>query len=88
MIILDCLKSVMPRAIPKPAIGAINSIEFAEFEELTELVHNWRKQINQARSPVQGVVHKDSTKRPSVPTISQIPFKYAAILPLMQSKYY
>ena len=76
----------MPRSIPKPAIGAVNSIEFVEFDELTNLVRDWRKQLNQARSPVQGVIHKDPKSRPSVPAVAQIPFKYAAILPLMQGK--
>ena len=74
----------MPRPIPKPAIGVVNSLEFFEFEELTNLVLDWRKQMNQARSPVQGVIHKTPTQKPSVPTVSQIPFKYAAVLPLMQ----
>ena len=74
----------MPRPIPKPAIGAINSLEFFEFEELTELVLNWKKQMYQARSPVQGVIHKTPLEKPLVPSVSQIPFKYAAVLPLMQ----
>ena len=78
----------MTRPIPKPSVGIINSIEFAEIDELTQLVHEWRKQMNQARSPVQGVVHKSPDTKPLLPSMSPIPFKYAAILPLMQGMFH
>ena len=77
----------MSRPIPKPAIGIVNSIEFAEFDELTNLVHEWRKQTNQARSPVLGILHKSPKDRPLLPSMAPIPFKYAAILPLMQGMF-
>ena len=74
----------MTKPIPKPAVGIINSVEFAEIDELTRLVHEWRKQTNQARSPIQGIVHSDPDVKPVVASLAPIPFKYAAILPLMQ----
>ena len=77
----------MPRDIPAPRIGKVNSIQFDELETLTNICHIWRQETQASYSPVKGVSHTDPLVRPKVPTIPKIEFQYSAMLPLMRGKY-
>ena len=73
----------MSRTIKEPKIGQVQNLKLEEFDQAVALAQVWQKQFHLARSPIKGIIHKVASEKPQVPTIPQMDFMFASILPRM-----